>query len=244
VPGRVNDHGGGQEEEVKTRFPAWLAGTAIERYVLHFETVIEAAVARFAKDVPDGSRILDAGAGEGRYARYFGRCCYTGVDLGIGDPAWDYSSLHALADLAALPFASGSFDACLNIVTLEHVREPAAVIGELARVLQPGGRLLLAVPHQWEVHQAPHDYFRFTRYGVRYLLEGAGFTEISIRPAGGLFRLLSRRLLNALQFFPALAWPLAALVLVPLALILPAFDSLDRECSFTLGYICTARKHS
>jgi hypothetical protein len=111
-------------------------------------------------------------------------------------------------------------------------------------VLAPGGRLLLIAPHEWEVHQAPHDYFRFTRYGLGHLLARAGFETLVIRPAGGFFRLLSRRLLNALQFFPLVLLPLAALLFVPPALLLPALDFLDRERNFTLGYVCTARKPS
>ena len=67
---------------------------------------------------------------------------------------------------------------------------------------------------------------------------------IKIEPVGGLFRLLSRRLLNALQLCPLLVFPIAAVFLVPPALILPVFDFLDRERSFTLGYICTASKSS
>ena len=229
---------------MKSRFPRWLAGTAIERYVLHFETAIERAVERFAAGLPGGARVLDAGAGEGRYARHFARHRYVGVDLGVGDAAWDYSGLAAIADLGALPFAAGSFDACVNLVTLEHVREPGLALREMARVLRPGGSLLLAVPHEWEVHQAPHDYFRFTAHGVRYLLEEAGFTDLQIGPVGGFFRLLARRLLNGLQFFPAPLVPLAAVFLAPPALVLPALDFLDRERVFTLGYICTARKLS
>ncbi|HSW50376.1 MAG TPA: class I SAM-dependent methyltransferase [Bryobacteraceae bacterium] len=225
-----------------SRFPRWLAGTALERHVLHFEALIERAAARFAQDLAAGSRVLDAGCGEGRYARYFGRHRYVGVDLAVGDASWDYTRVHALADLAVLPFAAESFDACLNIVTLEHVPEPRAALGEMCRVLKPGGRLLLAVPHEWEIHQAPNDYFRFTAYGVRRLLEAAGFEDLRIEPAGGFFRLLSRRLLNSLRFFPAPLVPLVALLAAPPALLLPALDFLDRERVFTLGYICAARK--
>ena len=58
------------------------------------------------------------------------------------------------------------------------------------------------------------------------------------------YRLVSRRLLNGLQFFPALLQPLAALLVGPPALALPLLDSLDRERNFTLGYLCTARKSS
>jgi SAM-dependent methyltransferase len=214
----------------------------LRRHVLYFEACIEDAVGALAAGLPDGARILDAGAGEGRYAALFGRHRYCGVDLGIGDPGWNYRGLDAVADLAVLPFPEACFDACLSIVTLEHVKDPARVLGELARVLAGGGRLLLVVPQEWEVHQAPHDYWRFTRHGVAMLLTAAGFTNDEILPVGGFFRLLARRLLNGLQFFPPWLIPVAALLLAPPALVLPALEFLDRRRDFTLGYICTARK--
>ncbi len=149
-----------------------------------------------------------------------------------------------MGDLAALPFASGAFEASLNVVTLEHVREPARVLAEIARTLAPGGRFLLIAPHEWEEHQQPHDYYRYTRYGLEYLLRQAGFEGIEVRPVGGFFRLLSRRLFNALQFFPGPLMLLAAIFFVPPALVLPMLDPLDHRQNFTLGYICFARKPS
>jgi SAM-dependent methyltransferase len=222
---------------LEQRMPRFLA-----RYVLDFEARIEDAVTALAGTLAAGALVLDAGAGESRHAASFPKQRYIGVDLGVGDAEWDYGRLNALADLSRLPFPAGCFDACLNIVTLEHVREPASVLAEIARTLKPGGRLLLIVPHEWEVHQAPHDYFRYTRYGVRYLLEQAGFTGIIVRPAGGYFRLLARRLLNGLRYFKPPWVFFAALLLAPPALLLPLFDSLDHDRDFTLGYLCTATK--
>jgi SAM-dependent methyltransferase len=218
----------------------------LRRHILHFEVEIEDAVAGFARRIPAGARVLDAGAGEGRYSRCFAGRRYCGVDLAVGDTAWDYSRLDAIADLTALPFPDGTFDAALHIVTIEHLSEPARALREIGRTLAPGGLLLVAAPHEWEVHQAPHDYFRFTRYGLAHLLEKSGFEVLELRAAGGYFRLLARRLLNGLQFFSGgLRWLFfipAALFLAPPALVLPWLDSLDRERNFTLGYICTARK--
>jgi SAM-dependent methyltransferase len=218
----------------------------LRRHVLHFESAIQDRVAGFARSLPAGARVLDAGAGEGQYSGLFGAQRYCGVDLAVGDAAWNYGRLDAIADLAALPFPADSFDATIHIVTLEHVTEPAAVVRELARTLAPSGTLLLIAPHEWEVHQAPHDYFRYTRYGLEYLLSKAGFSAIEIEPVGGYFRLLSRRLMNGLQFFSGgLKWLCflpAAIFLVPPALVLPFLDFLDRDRNFTLGYICVARK--
>ena len=210
----------------------------LRRWVLHFEASIEDAVELFAARLPEGARLLDAGAGEGLYRSFFKRQRYTGVDLAVGDGAWDYSKLDALADLEELPFADASFDGAVNIVTLEHVRRPARVLAEISRVLKPGAPFLIVVPMEWEVHQAPNDYFRYTRYGMAFLLIQAGFTQPRVDPVGGFFRLLGRRVLNGIQFFPSLLW-------IPFALpglLLPLLDSLDREKNFTLGYICSAHK--
>ncbi len=214
----------------------------LQRHLLHFECSIQEAVDRFARGLRDGALVLDAGAGELQYAELFHRQKYVAVDLGVGDASWDYGKLDAVADLSALPFPGGCFDACINIVTLEHVRDPLQVVREIARTLAPGGQALVIVPHEWEVHQSPHDYFRYTRHGMEHLLRSAGFAEFSIEPVGGYFRLLARRLLNGLQFFPGPLIVLATLFLVPPALVLPWFDGLDKTKNFTLGYICIANR--
>ena len=217
--------------------PGWL-----RRWLLHFEAEIERATGQFAESLAPGARVLDAGAGELQYAHLFARQRYLSVDLGVGDPQWDYGKLDCVADLTALPLPSAVFDACVNIVTLEHVRDPARVVAELARVLAPQGRLLLVAPLEWEVHQAPHDYYRYTVHGLRYLFTQAGLEVVAIEPVGGYFRLMARRMLNGLQFFPGPLFILAALVVAPVALVLPVLDGLDKRRDFTLGYICEARR--
>ena len=217
---------------------------ALGRYVMHFEASIEDAIANLAQGLPHGIRVLDAGAGEGAHKHYFTAQQYCGLDLAVGDKTWDYSRLDVLGNLESLPFPDATFAAAINIVTLEHVVHPDRVICEVGRVLNPGGRFLLVAPLQWEEHQQPHDYGRFTRFALDRLLRQAGFTDIVIQPVGGIFRLISRRLLNALQFFPGPTMLVAAVFLAPPALVFPLLDPLDKDKSFTLGYICSARKPS
>jgi SAM-dependent methyltransferase len=215
-------------------------------HVLYFEGLIERELQRFAQSLPAKARVLDAGAGEGRHETLFEKQRYIGVDLAVGDAAWNYGSLAAVCDLCALPFREGAFEAAINVVTLEHIHDPARALGEIGRTLKPGGRIFLAIPQDWEVHQAPHDYFRYTRYGIEYLLRQAGFEVLRLEAAGGYFRLLSRRLLNGIQFFKGgWRWLLflpAAACLGPPALLLPLFEPLDPEKNFTLGYICEAQR--
>lgn len=219
---------------------------SLRRLLLRFEVCIEESVEAFASDLPHGARVLDAGAGECQHSQFFAHCRYAASDLGVGDVSWDYSRLDVSSDLSQLAFRDATFDAVLNVVVLEHVREPARVLAELARVLRPGGRLLLIVPQEWAVHQIPHDYYRYTRYGVRWLVEQAGLVTTSVEPVGGFFTVLGRRCLEAALFFQGgwrwlLLLPVAA-VAGPLGVILPVLDRLDRERLNTLGYVCLAQK--
>jgi hypothetical protein len=52
------------------------------------------------------------------------------------------------------------------------------------------------------VHEAPHDYFRYTPYGLRYLLTQAGFRDIVIEPQSGFFSMW----FNKLNYFSLRAW--------------------------------------
>jgi SAM-dependent methyltransferase len=154
--------------------------------------LIDGFVARTAQDMPRDARILDAGAGECAYAPAFGHCRYIACDRAVGDTRWDYGQLDVVADLASLPFREGVFDAVLCTQTLEHMAQPAAVLQDTAAVLKPGGRLYLSVPFLGDpIHQEPYDFFRYTSYGLRHLIEKADLTPVSVSPMGGVFFLFS-----------------------------------------------------
>ncbi|PWG74541.1 SAM-dependent methyltransferase, partial [Enterococcus hirae] len=77
---------------------------------------------------------------------------------------------------------SGAFDTVLCTQVLEHVRDPKKALQELPRVLRPGGVLILSAPHLSMVHDAPHDYFRYTGFGLAELLDNCGFRAERIVP--------------------------------------------------------------
>jgi SAM-dependent methyltransferase len=89
-------------------------------------------------------------------------------------------------ELEALPIADGELDAAIMLLVLHHVPDPAAVLGEAARTLAPGGRFVLCdmLPHDHEEYKKEmgHVWLGFGDDQLRRLLTGAGFADIRIVP--------------------------------------------------------------
>ncbi|MEQ9324812.1 MAG: class I SAM-dependent methyltransferase [Polyangiaceae bacterium] len=134
---------------------------------------LEAFVRDASSRLPPGSRVLDAGAGDCRYGRWFDGHRYESADLCTVDKP--YGELTYTCDLSAIPVNDGRFDAVVCTQVLEHVPEPETVLRELGRVLKPEGLLFLTVPLFYAEHEVPYDFQRFTRYGLERLLPLAGF---------------------------------------------------------------------
>ncbi len=225
---------------LKRRLPEWL------RYRLDpYNTSADRFVAQVAAEVPPGAQVLDAGAGECRHSHLFGHARYASTDNALGDAArWDYSHLSFVSDLEHLPLPDEAADVVLNVNVLEHVADPVIVLSECRRVLRPGGRIFLVAPQSWLMHQAPQDYYRFTRYGLEHVLRKAGFEVVSIRPVGGAFWNLGSRSLYLLSHFEP--YPLALLLSPFFGLVIPLLcfylDRLDRRREDTLGHTVVARR--
>jgi SAM-dependent methyltransferase len=166
----------------------------LERFVNELPLVragILAFVQRSALEAPVGCRVLDAGAGDAPYRPLFAHCDYVTVDWPssphLGARAADIS-----ASLDALPIENSSFDLVLCTEVLEHVANPSAVLGELRRVLRPGGALRLTTPFVWPLHEEPFDYYRYTSHGLRHLAEQAGFVNSVVKPRNGYFTTLAQ----------------------------------------------------
>jgi SAM-dependent methyltransferase len=119
-------------------------------------------------------RILDVGCGSMPYRGLFPQDSYLGCDI---DPA---SPAVASCPADALAFPDRSFDAVVAFQLLEHVTEPWRVMGEIARVLRPGGKALITVPFLFPFHASPQDYFRYTHQGVAELAAASGFRLVEV----------------------------------------------------------------
>jgi SAM-dependent methyltransferase len=193
--------------------------------------VIEASVASALGSLKaESPLIVDLGCGERPYASLFGKARVIGIDRST-----DGASPDLLADAGALPLA----DACADLVfcaqVIEHVPEPHRLVAECHRVLAPGGCLVLSGPFWWPLHEVPHDYFRFTRYGFESLLRKAGFDEISVQADSGS---LTQWAIGFIELLPRWAAPLVPIV----NLLTPLLQKLSKDRRSTVNLVAKARK--
>ena len=73
-------------------------------------------------------------------------------------------------DVTNLEFNDNSFDLVIMMEVLEHVKEPKKALSEIYRVLSHNGKLIMSTPFILGIHDEPYDYYRFTKYGLEYLL--------------------------------------------------------------------------
>jgi SAM-dependent methyltransferase len=108
-----------------------------------------------------------------------------------GDVTKEHSDLDVLFDVTSgLPFADAAFDTIFCCSVLEHAPEPWDALSEMYRVLVPGGIAIVSLPFVLHLHDEPHDYYRFTRYGIQHLAARAGFQVDQMVVNGGLFHLV------------------------------------------------------
>ena len=184
-----------------------------------------AAVHQWLASLPAGASLLDAGAGVQRYRGLATHLAYTSQDFGdykggelFGDkqsPSWDASRCDLLCDITALPVADGHFDHVLCTEVFEHLPEPQLALRELARVIKPGGSMLLTAPFRALYHQDPYFFYSgFSRYWYEYHAAACGLDIAGIEPNGSYFRDIAQELDRILK----MGGPLQRLVAAPLLL--------------------------
>ncbi len=156
--------------------------------------------------IPEGSTILDAGAGELKYKKYCEHLDYTSQDFGQYDgegnhaglqtKTWDNSKLDIVSDITAIPVKDASFDAVMCIEVLEHVPDPLSAIKELDRVLKPGGQLIVTAPFSSLTHFAPYHFSTgFSQYFYKHHLEvELGYSIQDLYSNGTFFDFLAQEI--------------------------------------------------
>lgn len=159
--------------EVQQYNPGW-AGLFLNPFY-HARRGLYAAMAGAGNEVQGD--VLDVGCGRKPYRHLFRSRDYIGLEIDTPENRATKAADH-FYDGKVFPFADARFDTVVCNQVLEHVFEPQAFLAEIRRVTRPGGGLLITVPFAWDEHEQPWDYARYSSFGLRSLLEQAGFEVV------------------------------------------------------------------
>lgn len=211
-----------------------------------------ATVARL-KAVATG-RVIDIGCADRWVERQLPPGCeYIGIDYLATGKLMYGARPDLFADAATLPLQDASADTVVILEVVEHLRHPREALHEIARVLRPQGRLMLTMPFLYPIHDAPHDYQRYTAHGLAREIEAAGLRMDRIEPSlgssetaglvvnlalGGMGMEAIRRRSPAVLLVPliALVVPMVNLLAWLVGKLLPSWSGL------TAGYVVQAVK--
>lgn len=192
-------------------------------------------------------RVLDVGAGSvveknrragqhalaDKYEQLVRVPGYFGLDVEPG------ANVNFVADAHLLPIATASLDGVLMLSVLEHLYDPIRAVDQVARILKRGGVYFSYAPFYHPYHASPHDYFRFTAEGYRYLLRD--FSSVQLFSGGNYVAVLNDVVSHAFGGSRAGRAAARALVEFPLSFFFRAFDS-QESSNVAVGFGALAVK--
>ncbi len=157
------------------------------------EDAFEYAAVRWAR-----GRLVDIGCGSKPWRALFAPHVdeHVGVDY---LPEIRGTKVDVVATAYEIPLPDGHADTLLLSAVLEHLERPGDALREARRLLAPGGHAILTAPFIWPVHEAPRDFFRYSPFGLRHLLEAAEFDVVEVVPLAGAWTTFSLELSYALR---------------------------------------------
>lgn len=195
-------------------------------------------------------KAIDLGSGSAPYKTFILKKTesYTSLD-------WDNCLHNKKFDINAdlnltLPIKDNSYDTILSFSVIEHLKNPQLHIDEAYRICKNNGILFMQCPFQWQIHEQPYDFFRFTKYGIEHLLKKAGFKKIIIEAQSGFFTMLALKVNYFLTRFvkgPKILKKFMYFLFRPIWIlnqtIAPLMDNLDRTWNTeTFSYCVIAFK--
>lgn len=134
-------------------------------------------------------KIADIGCGSKPYEHLFNCTQYVGLDLPRQHAAANIQT-DLFFDGQTLPLTNGSFDCAVAFQVFEHVFTPEQFLSEIHRVLKPDGHLLMTLPFTWDEHEQPNDFARYSSFGLKSVLENAGFQVVELHKTNNNFSVI------------------------------------------------------
>ena len=164
-------------------------------YFLHYQSYhidLKYAIKKYSN-----GNLLDIGCGNKPYEKEFEGLIdkYVGCDVIQSSQ----NKVDILCHANKIPLEDTSFDTLFSTQTIEHVEDHHGLVNEAYRLLKKDGYFIVSGPMYWPLHEQPYDFFRFTKYGFKYVLEKSGFEVVEILSNGGMWATAGQALIHAFK---------------------------------------------
>ena len=195
------------------------------------------SIAHFIAQVPQGSKILNIGSGGTIKTEIEKNLKHKNITVQSTDIDPDRKP-DFVDDITDTKLQPDGFDYIVCAEVIEHVTKPQVAADNLHRILKPGGRCLVSTPYIFPTHDAPHDYFRYTEFGLRLLFSKFEVVELKAKTTWWetLLLLAWRNMWLGDMKSKLIIWFISILI-IPL---LPVFYLLSRKSpnlAMTAGFI-------
>ncbi len=192
-------------------------------------------------------RMIDIGCGDKPYEDTLASCVTEHIGVDHEATYHDKSRIDLIGTAYDIPAEDNSFDCAICTAVLEHLEEPELALRECQRVPKPGGVAIYTVPFIWHLHEELRDFYRFTKYGLAYLIEKVGAELVELRSLSGFWVTFGQMFVYRPYHFnrDPLRW-LRIIDAVGLLLQVIAYglNRLDRPEAWTWMYLIVVRKSS
>ncbi len=190
-------------------------------------------------------RLIDIGCGEKPYQRLLAPYVSEHVGVDHEGTQHDRSNVDLLGTAYSIPTEDESFDCAICSAVLEHLEEPELALRECYRVLRPDGVAIYTVPFIWHIHEAPRDFYRYSKYGLQYLFQKVGFEVIEIKALSGFWVTFGQ--LFVYNLYRLNKGPLRWLHIIDalgllIQLLAYGLDKIDKTERWTWMYLAIVRK--
>ena len=191
-------------------------------------------------------RLIDIGCGTKPYKEILMPYVLEHIGVDHEGTYHEKSNIDLVGSAYKIPAENESFDSALCTGVLEHLEEPEQALRECYRVLKTGGTAIYSMPFIWHLHEEPRDFYRFSKYGIKYLFEKTGFKIVELKALSGFWVTFGQLFVYNIYRFN---WgPLRWLRIIDaMGLLIQAIayglDKLDKTEQWTWMYMVVARKN-
>jgi SAM-dependent methyltransferase len=190
-------------------------------------------------------RVIDIGCGSKPYKALLAPYVSEHIGVDHAETQHDKSNVDLVGTAYDIPAEDRSFDCAICNAVLEHLEEPELALRECYRVLKPNGIAIYTVPFIWHIHEAPRDFYRYSKYGLQYLFNKVGFEIVEIKALSGFWVTFGQ--LFVYNLYRLNKGPLRWLRIIDvIGLLVQAIsyglDKIDKTERWTWMYLAVARK--